>query len=82
MERAVNLFHIAHIASGTKDKELFRRMDELKEEMDAVEKQFNLAEDSSLIEACCYQMKALSVKYRSLLREAKRQGVRREPFAE
>lgn len=55
---------------------------EVRSQLETVQNQFDMATDSTAIEVCCYQMKAVTARYEQLLREARRRGLRREPFTE
>lgn len=55
---------------------------EVRSQLETVENQFDMATDSTAIEVCCYQLKAVSARYGQLLQEARRRGLKREPFAE
>lgn len=59
---------------------LLAELADLKLQLDAACSQFDLLTDSDRIDACCYQIKSLRIRYDALLREARRQGLRREPY--
>lgn len=43
--------------------------------IDAVQRRFQMEDDSDLIEGCIYELEALRAQYRYLLRTARQQGV-------
>ncbi|MBC8570059.1 YaaL family protein [Zongyangia hominis] len=47
--------------------------------MDYAERRFNLEQDEDLLEACIYENKALSARYRYLIKMAKRKGISYDP---
>ena len=55
---------------------------EVKSQLETVQNQFDMVTDSTAIEVCCFQLKAVYARYGQLLREARRKGLRREPFAD
>ena len=59
---------------------LLAELADLKLQLDAACSQFDLLTDSDRIDACCYQIKSLKIRYDALLREARQQGLRREPY--
>lgn len=59
---------------------LLAELADLKLQLDAACSQFDLLTDSDRIDACCYQIKSLKIRYDALLREARQQGLRREPL--
>lgn len=47
--------------------------------MDYAERRFNLEQDEDLLEACIYENKALTARYRYLIKMAKRKGISYDP---
>lgn len=59
---------------------LWTELEDVRCQLDAVSSQFELLTDDALIDACCYQLKALNTRYARLLQEARDSGLRREPW--
>ncbi len=67
-------------ASLRREREFWEELEDLRLQMDAAFNQFEMLADEELIEACCWRLKALSLQYGRMLREARRKGIRREPY--
>lgn len=74
---------IPGLAVRAKGKEdgVWEELSDLRLQLDTALNQFEMEEDGEVIEACCYKLKALSIQYSRLLREARRKGLQREPFS-
>lgn len=59
-------------------KSLIEELEAVKLGMEAASDRFEYQSDPDLVEACIYEMKALSARYRYLTREARRLGITRE----
>ncbi len=74
---------IPALAAGKTQEEttFWEELCDLRLQLDTALNQFDMATDEELIEACCFKVKALSIQYDRLLREARRKGLRKEPFS-
>ena len=74
---------IPGLAVRAKQKEngFWEELSDLRLQLDAALNQFDMAEDGEVVEACCFRLKALSIQYGHMLREARRKGLQREPFS-
>ena len=59
---------------------LLEELTDLQLQLNAARSQFDILTDGELIEACCFQLKALSTRYDCLIREARRQGLHCQPY--
>ena len=64
-----------------KETAFWEELYDLRLQLDAAFNQFDMATDDEVIEACCFKVKALSIQYDRMLREARRKGLRKEPFS-
>ncbi len=64
------------------DAALLAELADLRMQLDAARSQFDILTDGDLIDACCYQLKSLTTRYDRLLREARRKGLRRQPYGQ
>ena len=74
---------IPGLAVRAKQKEngFWEELSDLRLQLDAALNQFDMAEDGEVVEACCFRLKALSIQYGRMLREARRKGLQRESFS-
>lgn len=56
-------------------------LNETRLQLSAALSQFDILTDPGRIDACCYQIKALSTRYDCLIREAKGEKISRPPFS-
>jgi hypothetical protein len=57
------------------EKNLLCEIEAVKESLETVSAHFEFQSDPDLVEACIYEMKSLSARYRYLIREAKKLGI-------
>jgi hypothetical protein len=62
---------------GNSEKQLLVEIEAVQQSLDMVSARFNFQDDPDLVEACIYEMQALTARYRYLTREARRLGVTR-----
>ena len=55
---------------------LLKEIEAVKNSLDTVSERFEYQSDPDLVEACIYEMKALTARYRYLTKEARRLGVK------
>jgi len=56
-------------------KNLLWEIETVRESLETVSAHFEYQSDPDLVEACIYEMKSLSARYRYLIREAKKLGI-------
>lgn len=56
--------------------ELLCEIEAVKQGLNSVSSRFEFQSDPDLVESCIYEMQALTARYRYLLREARRTGLR------
>lgn len=54
------------------EQQLIDELEAVKQSLDAVSERFEYQSDPDLVEACIYEMQALSARYRYLAKEARR----------
>lgn len=64
----------------SRESQLLRELDSVRESLETVSSRFDNTEDPDMVEACIYEMQALTARYRSLLREAKHKKLSRPAF--
>ncbi len=63
-----------------KQSALLEELSDLQLQLNAARSQFDILTDEDMIDACCYQIKALSTRYDRMLREAKYRGLQSAPY--
>ncbi|MDR3551530.1 MAG: DUF2508 family protein [Clostridia bacterium] len=56
---------------------MFGELEAVRQSLETVSSRFDCASDPDIVEACIYEMQALSSRYRYLLREARCQNLSR-----
>ena len=69
------------VAEENHDSQLIKEIEMVKSNMDTVSERFEYQSDPDLVEACIYEMKALTARYRYLTREARRLGIKGNALA-
>lgn len=59
----------------TDGKRLLAEIDSVKSSLEMAAERFEYQSDPDLVDACIYEMQALTARYRYLTREARRQGI-------
>ncbi|HEX3027261.1 MAG TPA: DUF2508 family protein [Clostridia bacterium] len=57
------------------EQQLICELEAVKQNLDTVSERFEYQSDPDLVEACIYEMQALTARYRYLTREARRLGL-------
>lgn len=63
---------------GTEEKSVLKEIEMVRLEMESAAARYEFLNDPDLVEACIYEMKALTARHRYLLREAKKNGLKAE----
>ena len=62
-------------ADENEASDLLCEIETVQQELDSVDSRFDFQDDPDLVDACIYEMQALSARYRYLLREIRRLGI-------
>ena len=63
-----------------KHSAFLEELSDLQLQLNAARSQFDILTDEDMIDACCYQIKALATRYDRMLREAKCRGLQSAPY--